>query len=49
MVEFIIGVLASLVATFITYLCSKIKNHFNSGRSKSGLELEINFKFKKSR
>ena len=46
MVEFIVSIIASLVATYIAYLFTKAKNHFNSGRRKSGIELEINIKFK---
>ncbi|MDK2586406.1 hypothetical protein QOZ83_11085 [Romboutsia sedimentorum] len=47
--EFILGILASLVATYIAHLCTKVKNHLNSGRSRSGLELDIKIKFKKFR
>ena len=45
--EFILGVLASLVATYITYLCTKVKNHLNSSRSKSGYEFDLKIKFRR--
>ncbi|MGL5713135.1 MAG: type I toxin-antitoxin system toxin [Paraclostridium sp.] len=45
--EFILSILASLVASYIIYLCNKIKNHFSSANRKSGCELNIKIKFKK--
>ena len=47
MEDFILSILAGLVTSYITYLCSKIKNHFFNGRRKSGYEFEVKFKFKK--
>ncbi|MGL4912660.1 MAG: type I toxin-antitoxin system toxin [Romboutsia sp.] len=46
MEEFILGILASLVASYIIYLCNKIKNHFSISSRKSGFELDIKIKFK---
>ena len=43
MSEFLLGVLASLTASFITYIISrKVKSH--SGRSDFSFELKIKFK-----
>lgn len=44
MENFILSVLAGLVTSYITYLCSKIKNHLFNGRRKSGYEFELKFK-----
>ncbi|MGL4911139.1 MAG: type I toxin-antitoxin system toxin [Romboutsia sp.] len=45
--EFILSILASLIATYIIYLCKKIKNHFSDANRKSGYELDVKIKFKK--
>ncbi|WP_418889685.1 type I toxin-antitoxin system toxin [Romboutsia ilealis] len=47
MENFILSVLAGLVTSYITYLCSKIKNHLFNGRRKSGYEFEVKLKFKR--
>lgn len=44
MEDFILGILASLVASYIVYLCSKIKKPLSA---KSDFELDIKIKLKK--
>ena len=47
--KFIIGTLGTIVIGLITnYIFDKIKNHSSIGRRKSGFELDIKIKFKKS-
>ncbi len=50
MKNIVIGAICTICLGLLTnYISDKLKNHSKSAKTKSGIELEINIKFKKIR